>query len=161
MWKTGHSLIKAKLRETGSPLAGEMSGHVFFKERWYGFDDGVYAGARLLEILSRVPDVSVPLESLPDSVNTPELQIKLAEGENFVLIDKLQREGRFDGATDILTIDGVRAEYPDGFGLARSSNTTPVVVLRFEGDNAAALARIQEAFRRAILSVAPNVTLPF
>lgn len=161
MWKTGHSLIKAKLRETGSPLAGEMSGHVFFKERWYGFDDGVYAGARLLEILSRVADVSVPLESLPDSVNTPELQIKLAEGENFALIDKLQREGRFDGATDILTIDGVRAEYPDGFGLARSSNTTPVVVLRFEGDNAAALARIQDAFRRAILSVAPNVTLPF
>ncbi len=161
MWKTGHSLIKAKLRETGSPLAGEMSGHVFFKERWYGFDDGVYAGARLLEILSRVADVSVPLESLPDSVNTPELQIKLAEGENFALIDKLQREARFEGATDILTIDGVRAEYPDGFGLARSSNTTPVVVLRFEGDNAAALARIQEAFRRAILAVAPHVTLPF
>ena len=161
MWKTGHSLIKAKLRETGSPLAGEMSGHVFFKERWYGFDDGVYAGARLLEILSRVPDVSVPLESLPDSVNTPELQIKLAEGENFALIDKLQKEARFEGATDILTIDGVRAEYPDGFGLARSSNTTPVVVLRFEGDNAAALARIQDAFRRAILAVAPDVTLPF
>jgi phosphomannomutase / phosphoglucomutase len=161
MWKTGHSLIKAKLRETGSPLAGEMSGHVFFKERWYGFDDGVYAGARLLEILSRVADVSVPLESLPDSVNTPELQIKLAEGENFALIDKLQREARFEGATEILTIDGVRAEYPDGFGLARSSNTTPVVVLRFEGDNAAALARIQEAFRHAILAVAPHVTLPF
>jgi phosphomannomutase/phosphoglucomutase len=161
MWKTGHSLIKAKLRETGSPLAGEMSGHVFFKERWYGFDDGVYAGARLLEILSRVADVSVPLESLPDSVNTPELQIKLAEGENFALIEKLQREARFEGATEILTIDGVRAEYPDGFGLARSSNTTPVVVLRFEGDNAEALARIQEAFRRAILAVAPRVTLPF
>jgi phosphomannomutase / phosphoglucomutase len=161
MWKTGHSLIKAKLRETGSPLAGEMSGHVFFKERWYGFDDGVYAGARLLEILSRVADVSVPLESLPDSVNTPELQIKLAEGENFALIDKLQREARFEGATDILTIDGVRAEYPDGFGLARSSNTTPVIVLRFEGDNPAALARIQEAFRSAILAVAPHVSLPF
>jgi len=161
MWKTGHSLIKAKLRETGSPLAGEMSGHVFFKERWYGFDDGVYAGARLLEILSRFSNVSVPLESLPDSVNTPELQIKLAEGENFALVDKLQREARFEGATDILTIDGVRAEYPDGFGLARSSNTTPVVVLRFEGDDAAALARIQEAFRRAILAVAPHVTLPF
>ena len=161
MWKTGHSLIKAKLRETGAPLAGEMSGHVFFKERWYGFDDGVYAGARLLEILSRVADVSVPLESLPDSVNTPELQIKLAEGENFKLIEKLQREAKFDGATDVITIDGVRAEYPDGFGLARASNTTPVVVLRFEGDNAAALARIQAAFRSAILAVAPTAQLPY
>ena len=161
MWKTGHSLIKAKLRETGAPLAGEMSGHVFFKERWYGFDDGVYAGARLLEILSRVADVSVPLESLPDSVNTPELQIKLAEGENFKLIEKLQREAKFDGATDVITIDGVRAEYPDGFGLARASNTTPVVVQRFEGDNAAALARIQAAFRSAILAVAPTAQLPY
>ena len=161
MWKTGHSLIKAKLRETGAPLAGEMSGHVFFKERWYGFDDGVYAGARLLEILSRVADVSVPLESLPDSVNTPELQIRLAEGENFKLIEKLQREAKFDGATDVITIDGVRAEYPDGFGLARASNTTPVVVLRFEGDNAAALARIQAAFRSAILAVAPTAQLPY
>ena len=161
MWKTGHSLIKAKLRETGAPLAGEMSGHVFFKERWYGFDDGVYAGARLLEILSRVADVSVPLESLPDSVNTPELQIKLAEGENFKLIEKLQREAKFDGATDVITIDGVRAEYPDVFGLARASNTTPVVVLRFEGDNAAALARIQAAFRSAILAVAPTAQLPY
>jgi phosphomannomutase/phosphoglucomutase len=161
MWKTGHSLIKAKLRETGAPLAGEMSGHVFFKERWYGFDDGVYAGARLLEILSRVADVSGPLESLPDSVNTPELQIKLAEGENFKLIEKLQREAKFEGASEVITIDGVRAEYPDGFGLARASNTTPVVVLRFEGDNAAALARIQGAFRSAILAVAPAVQLPY
>ena len=161
MWKTGHSLIKAKLRETGAPLAGEMSGHVFFKERWYGFDDGVYAGARLLEILSRVADPSGPLESLPDSVNTPELQIKLAEGENFKLIEKLQREAKFEGASEVITIDGVRAEYPDGFGLARASNTTPVVVLRFEGDNAAALARIQGAFRSAILAVAPAVQLPY
>ena len=131
MWKTGHSLIKAKLRETGAPLAGEMSGHVFFKERWYGFDDGLYAGARLLEILSRHANVSAPLESLPDSVNTPELQIKLREGENYAVIDKLQKQARFPGSKEIITIDGVRVEYADGFGLARSSNTTPVIVLRF------------------------------
>ena len=161
MWKTGHSLVKAKLRETGAPLAGEMSGHVFFKERWYGFDDGLYAGARLLEILSREKDVSVPLESLPDSVNTPELQIKLEEGENYAVIDRLKNQGRFEGSQSIVTIDGVRVEYPDGFGLARPSNTTPVIVLRFEGDDAAALDRIQEAFRREILAVAPSAQLPY
>jgi phosphomannomutase/phosphoglucomutase len=161
MWKTGHSLVKAKLRETGAPLAGEMSGHIFFKERWYGFDDGLYAGARLLEILSREQDVSAPLESLPDSVNTPELQIRLAEGENYAVIDRLQKQGRFDGALSIVTIDGVRVEYADGFGLARPSNTTPVIVLRFEGDTPAALARIQESFRREILAVAPAATLPY
>ncbi len=161
MWKTGHSLIKAKLRETGAPLAGEMSGHVFFKERWFGFDDGLYAGARLLEILSRETDVSAPLESLPDSVNTPELQIKLREGENVAIIDRLRREARFEGAASIITIDGVRVEYPDGFGLARSSNTTPVIVLRFEGDDREALERIQAAFRHALEAVAPGVALPF
>jgi len=161
MWKTGHSLIKAKLRETGAPLAGEMSGHVFFKERWYGFDDGLYAGARLLEILSRQVNVSAPLESLPDSVNTPELQIKLREGENYAVIDKLQKQARFPGSKEIITIDGVRVEYADGFGLARSSNTTPVIVLRFEADDAQALARIQEAFRQEILAVAPEAKLPY
>jgi phosphomannomutase/phosphoglucomutase len=161
MWKTGHSLIKAKLRETGAPLAGEMSGHVFFKERWYGFDDGLYAGARLLEILSRHANVSAPLESLPDSVNTPELQIKLREGENYAVIDKLQKQARFPGSKEIITIDGVRVEYADGFGLARSSNTTPVIVLRFEADDAPALARIQEAFRQEILAVAPEAKLPY
>jgi phosphomannomutase/phosphoglucomutase len=161
MWNTGHSLIKAKLRETGAPLAGEMSGHVFFKERWYGFDDGLYAGARLLEILSRETDVSAPLESLPDSFNTPELQIKLREGENVAIIDRLRREARFEGAASIITIDGVRVEYPDGFGLARSSNTTPVIVLRFEGDDREALERIQAAFRHALQAVAPGVALPF
>jgi phosphomannomutase/phosphoglucomutase len=161
MWKTGHSLIKAKLRETGAPLAGEMSGHVFFKERWYGFDDGLYAGARLLEILSRETDVSAPLESLPDSINTPELQIKLREGENVAIIDRLRREARFEGAASIITIDGVRVEYPDGFGLARSSNTTPVIVLRFEGDDREALERIQAAFRSALQAVAPGMALPF
>ncbi len=161
MWKTGHSLVKAKLKETGAPLAGEMSGHIFFKERWYGFDDGLYAGARLLEILARTPDVSVPLESLPDSINTPELQIKLEEGENYALIERLQKDARFEGASEIITIDGLRVEYPDGFGLARSSNTTPVVVLRFEADTTQALARIQGDFRKAILAAAPEAQLPF
>jgi len=161
MWNTGHALVKAKLKETGAPLAGEMSGHAFFKERWYGFDDGLYAGARLLEILSRSTDVSAPLTALPDSPSTPELNLKMAEGEPFALIDKLKAEGRFTGATEKITIDGLRVEYPDGFGLARPSNTTPVVVLRFEADNATALARIQETFRQAIIGVWPGVELPF
>ena len=129
MWKTGHSLVKAKLRETGAPLAGEMSGHVFFKDRWYGFDDGLYTGARLLEILTRVADPSKLLNSLPNSNSTPELQLKLEEGENFELIARLQQNAKFTGADDVVKIDGLRVEYPDGFGLARSSNTTPVVVM--------------------------------
>ncbi|MBI3055914.1 MAG: phosphomannomutase/phosphoglucomutase [Betaproteobacteria bacterium] len=161
LWKTGHSFIKAKLRETGAPLAGEMSGHIFFKERWYGFDDGLYAGARLLEILSRSADPGTALNAIPNAVSTPELQIKLKEGENFTLIERLQREARFEGAQEIITIDGVRVEYADGFGLARPSNTTPVVVLRFEADNPAALERIQENFRRALLAVKPDAVLPF
>ena len=161
MWNTGHALVKAKLKETGAPLAGEMSGHTFFKERWYGFDDGLYAGARLLEILSRSTDVSAPLKTLPNSPSTPELNLKMAEGEPFALIGKLKAAGRFAGATERITIDGLRVEYPDGFGLARPSNTTPVVVLRFEADNAAALARIQDDFRAAISAVWPGVELPF
>lgn len=161
MWRTGHSLIKARLKETGAPLAGEMSGHVFFKERWYGFDDGLYAGARMLEILSRRADPGTMLESLPDSLNTPELQLPLAEGENHALIAKLQHEARFDGAREVIAIDGVRVEYADGFGLARASNTTPVIVLRFEADDATALERIQADFRRAILGVAPGAKLPY
>lgn len=161
MWKTGHSLVKAKLRETGAPLAGEMSGHVFFKDRWYGFDDGLYTGARLAELLSRVADPSAALNALPDSLATPELQLKLKEGENFALIAHLQKSATFPNSSDILTIDGLRVEYPDGFGLARSSNTTPVVVLRFEADNAAALERIQADFRRVILAAKPDAQLPF
>ncbi len=161
MWNTGHALVKAKLKETGAPLAGEMSGHTFFKERWYGFDDGLYAGARLLEILSHSADVGAPLKSLPNSPSTPELNIKMAEGEPFALIDKLKAEGVFDGATERITIDGLRVEYPDGFGLARPSNTTPVVVLRFEADNNAALARIQGDFRRAITAVWSGIEVPF
>ena len=161
MWKTGHSLVKAKLKETGAPLAGEMSGHVFFKDRWYGFDDGLYTGARMLEILSRVADPSALLNGLPNSLSTPELQIKLEEGENFELIAGLQKNAKFTGADDVVTIDGLRVEYPDGFGLARSSNTTPVVVLRFEADNEEALKRIQDDFRRVILAERADVTLPF
>ena len=161
MWNTGHALVKAKLKETGAPLAGEMSGHTFFKERWYGFDDGLYTGARLLEILSQAADANPVLKNLPNSPSTPELNIKMAEGEPFALIDKLKAEGQFEGAEQIVTIDGVRVEYADGFGLARPSNTTPVVVLRFEADNEAAIARIQADFRRAIEAVWPGVQLPF
>jgi phosphomannomutase/phosphoglucomutase len=161
MWNTGHALVKAKLKETGAPLAGEMSGHVFFKERWYGFDDGLYTGARLLEIVSRQADANPVLKGLPDAISTPELNIKMNEGEPFTLVDKLKAEAKFEGAESILTIDGVRVEYADGFGLARPSNTTPVVVLRFEADSDAALARIQADFRRAIEGVWPGVQLPF
>jgi len=161
LWKTGHSFIKQKMQETGAPLAGEMSGHIFFKERWYGFDDALYAGARLLEILSRERDPAAVLEQLPDAVNTPELHLKLAEGENYTLMEKLRQSARFDAAREVITIDGLRVEYSDGFGLARPSNTTPVVVLRFEADNEAALARIQNDFRRAILAVKPGALLPF
>jgi len=161
MWKTGHSLIKAKLRETGAPLAGEMSGHLFFKDRWYGFDDGLYAGARLLELVSRGKDASKPLESLPDSLSTPEINVKLArEGENHELIAQLQKSARFDGSTSINTIDGLRVEYPDGFGLMRASNTTPVIVLRFEADTKDALARIRGEFTRVLKKARPELTIP-
>lgn len=161
MWNTGHALIKAKLKETGAPLAGEMSGHCFFKERWYGFDDGLYTGARLLEILARAPDGNPVLKALPNSPSTPEINIKMKEGEPFALIEKLKTEGQFADAKEVITIDGVRVEYTDGFGLARPSNTTPVVVLRFEADTTAALERIQAAFREAISAIWPGIQLPF
>jgi phosphomannomutase/phosphoglucomutase len=149
------------MRESGALLAGEMSGHFFFKERWYGFDDGLYAGARMLECLSRVVDVDAALDGLPDAVSTPELQIPMIEGANIQLVAALRSAGGFVGAREIIDIDGVRVEYADGFALARPSNTTPVVVLRFEADDTAALERIQADFRRAILAVAPDVKLPF
>jgi phosphomannomutase/phosphoglucomutase len=161
LWKTGHSLVKAKMRETGALLAGEMSGHIFFKERWYGFDDGLYSGARLLEILSRVQDPSALLNSLPDAICTPELHIHTAEGENHALLAQLQQTARFTGAKEIITLDGIRVEYADGFGLARPSNTTPVIVLRFEADSTDALKRIQNDFRRIFLQAAPHLKLPF
>lgn len=161
MWKTGHSFIKGKLKETGALLAGEMSGHIFFQERWYGFDDGLYAGARLLELLSQQTDINATLHAIPDAINTPELQIKLKEGENYALIAQLQKTACFANPQRVITIDGLRVEYQDGFGLARSSNTTPVIVLRFEADNEAALKRIQEDFRKVILQAAPDVALPY
>jgi len=161
IWKTGHSLIKAKLAETGAPLAGEMSGHTFFKERWYGFDDALYSGARLLEILSRSADPGRVLRELPDAPSTPELNWKLAEGEPHALVAKLQAARPFPGAKSVLTIDGVRAEYSDGFGLARASNTTPVIVLRFEADTDSALQRIKREFRAALQPLKPDAPLPF
>jgi phosphomannomutase len=156
MWKTGHSLVKAKMREIGAPLAGEMSGHIFFGERWYGFDDATYTAARLLEILSASADPSAVLNELPDSFSTPELNVACAEGEPAEVVARLQKEARFPGAQDIVTIDGVRVEYEDGFGLIRASNTTPVLVLRFEGRTAEALARIQAECMAALRAVKPD-----
>ncbi len=161
IWKTGHSLIKAKLKETGAPLAGEMSGHTFFKERWYGFDDALYGGARLLEILSRERDPSAALKALPNAPATPEIHWALEEGEPHALVEKLQATKPFPGAQRVLTIDGVRVEYADGFGLARASNTTPVIVIRFEADNNAALERIKRDFRAALQPLKPNAPLPY
>jgi phosphomannomutase/phosphoglucomutase len=161
LWKTGHSLIKAKMKETGALLAGEVSGHLFFKERWYGFDDGLYAGARLLEYLSKQPDIDATLHGLPNTVNTPELHISLAEGEHFKLMEKLQTSAVFPQSQDIIKLDGLRVEYADGFGLARPSNTTPVIVLRFEAETQAGLDRIQDEFRSVFQAAAPDLTLPF
>ena len=155
MYKTGHSLIKAKMAEVGSPISGEMSGHIFFGERWYGFDDATYTAARLLEILSRSKDPSAVLDALPTSFSTPELNVACAEGEPPQVVAALQAGANFPGAK-IHTIDGLRADYPDGFGLIRASNTTPVLVLRFEGHTAEALARIEQDFMAALLAVKPD-----
>jgi phosphomannomutase len=156
MWKTGHSLVKAKMKELASPLAGEMSGHIFFGERWYGFDDATYTAARLLEILSRSKDPSAVLNALPEGFSTPELNVACAEGEPAVVVARLQAEARFPGAREIVTIDGVRVEYDDGFGLVRASNTTPVLVLRFEGATPQALARIEADCMAALRAVKPD-----
>ncbi|MET0352012.1 MAG: phosphomannomutase/phosphoglucomutase [Rhizobacter sp.] len=156
MYMTGHSLVKAKLKETKAPLAGEMSGHIFFSERWYGFDDATYTAARLLEILSRTDNPSAELNALPTSYNTPELNVPCAEGEARQIVQKLLEVGEFPGAKEIITIDGLRAEYDDGFGLIRSSNTTPVLVLRFEGHTEEALHRIEGQFMDALRKVKPD-----
>ncbi len=158
MFKTGHSLIKAKMREIDSPLGGEMSGHIFFKERWYGFDDGTYAGARLLEIVSRVADAGAMLNDLPTSFSTPELNVACAEGEPHVLVDQLVAKAAFAAPATINTIDGIRVDWPDGFGLIRASNTTPVLVLRFEGHTPEALHRIQENMLSLLRSVKPDAS---
>jgi phosphomannomutase/phosphoglucomutase len=161
MWKTGHSFIKSKMKETGALLAGEMSGHIFFKERWFGFDDALYACARLLEILSADMQASSKVfAALPESVSTPELNATMAEGEHFALMQRLLANGQFGGGK-IITLDGLRVEFPDGWGLVRPSNTTPSLVMRFEADDAEALRRIQDEFREQLLALDPNLDLPF
>ena len=174
MYKTGHSLIKAKMKEVDSPLGGEMSGHIFFKERWYGFDDGTYAGARLLEIVSKVADAGVLLNSLPTSFSTPELNVPCKEGEQHSVVAQLVKLAHdalgaapaapgdvaavFAAPARVSTIDGVRVDWPDGFGLIRASNTTPVLVLRFEGHTNEALLRIEAAMLALLRSVKPDAS---
>ncbi|MFN4035768.1 phosphomannomutase/phosphoglucomutase [Comamonas aquatica] len=158
MYKTGHSLVKARMKEVDSPLGGEMSGHIFFKERWFGFDDGTYAGCRLLEILSREADPSAVLNALPTSFSTPELNVACAEGEPHALTAELQALAPevFAAPAQISTIDGLRVDWPDGFGLIRASNTTPVLVLRFEGQTEAALQRIEAQMLALLERVKPG-----
>jgi phosphomannomutase/phosphoglucomutase len=163
MWRTGHSLIKAKMRETDAELAGEMSGHFFFKERWYGFDDGIYAAARLMEILAGDLEERTPeaiFATCPKGVSTPELKVEMAEGEHYRFIEAFRQKASFGDAT-LTTIDGVRADWPDGWGLVRPSNTTPILVLRFDADNETALKRIQQGFRQHLRAVEPGLKLPF
>lgn len=161
MWKTGHSLIKTRMKEIGAPFAGEMSGHFFFKDRWYGFDCGIYSAARLLEILAmdeRSPEQV--FADLPNSVSTPELKVQLEEGENHAFVERFQQAASFPGAR-VSTIDGVRADFEYGWGLVRASNTTPILVLRFDADSEEALKRVQEAFREQLLALKPDLELPF
>ena len=161
IWKTGHSLIKAKMKESKAILAGEMSGHMFFDDRWYGFDDGIYAGARLIEILSHFENPSEILEALPKSFSTPELNIKLIEGEQHKIIKTLQSKAKFKNANEIIKIDGLRVEYDYGFGLMRASNTTPVIVLRFEADSSENLKLIQNEFKEILKRYVPQGKIPF
>lgn len=161
MWQTGHSFIKAKLKETGAPIAGEMSGHIFFKERWFGFDDGLYAGARLLEILANDPRNSADVfADIPQGITTPEIGIAMADDKKFIFIEKLVAQAQFIGGKKI-TIDGLRVEYPDGWGLVRCSNTTPKIVLRFEADDHAALERIKSHFKNQMLKLDNKLLLDF
>jgi len=162
MWKTGHSLIKAKMAETKAALAGEMSGHFFFKDRWYGFDDALYAGARLLEILSQTSQTSDDIfAAIPNSVNTPELKILVSEEEKFSLMQQLLAKAHFRHAKEVLTIDGLRVNFEQGWGLIRPSNTTPYLILRFEAINEVILKDIQLLFREWMLSVRADLILPF
>ena len=162
MWKTGHSLIKSKMKETGALLAGEMSGHIFFKERWLGFDDGLYSAARLLEILG-IEDATADevFEAFPEDVSTPEINIDVTDESKFIIVEKLcQLKGNFvDG--NVSTIDGLRVDYPNGWGLCRASNTTPVLVLRFEADDEVALEEIKEKFKAQLAVVEPSLNLDF
>ena len=161
MWKTGHSLIKKKMKETGALLAGEMSGHIFFKERWYGFDDGIYSAVRLLEILSQDKrNAEQVFSAFPNDISTPEINIQVTEESKFTIVESLHRDAHW-GDANITTLDGVRVDYPKGWGLVRASNTTPVLVLRFEAETEEELKRIQEVFRAQLYTVAPDLTLPF
>ncbi|MAX31709.1 MAG: phosphomannomutase/phosphoglucomutase [Halomonadaceae bacterium] len=164
MWRTGHSLIKARMKETGAALAGEMSGHIFFQERWYGFDDGLYGAARLLEILAKQPegqDADDFFARFPQDLGTPELNITVTDETKFALVERLAREADFGEDGVKTTLDGIRVDYPDGWGLCRASNTTPVLVLRFEGKSQAALERIQARFGDALKQIEPSIALPF
>ena len=161
MWKTGHSLIKSKLAETQAAFAGEMSGHLFFKDQWYGFDDAIYAGARLLQILSETDDSShAVFQLLPDSVNTPELKVYVTDDEKFSLMQKFIELANFASA-EMITIDGLRVNFADGWGLVRPSNTTPCLVMRFEAESKLVLEKIQNSFRDFMLTVKPDLVLPF
>jgi phosphomannomutase/phosphoglucomutase len=161
MWRTGHSYIKAKLKESGAALAGEMSGHIFFQDRWYGFDDAIYAGARLCELLAqRNESTEIIFKSLPNTINTPELRLEMDEGDQHQLIRELADSADFPGA-NVTKIDGIRVDYDDGFGLARASNTTPTVIFRFEADNVRALQRIQSEFRIRIQALRSELQLPY
>ena len=161
MWKTGHSLMKAKMKETGALLAGEMSGHIFFGERWLGFDDGLYSAARLLEILGiEDRDSNEVFEEFPDDISTPELNVEVTEQTKFGIIEQLEQKGDF-GDGSVSTIDGIRVEFNDGWGLCRASNTTPVLVLRFEAETEEALERIKTVFRDQLTKVAPDLVADF
>jgi len=161
MWKTGHSLIKNKMQQTGALLAGEMSGHLFFKERWFGFDDGLYAGVRLLEILANTSaTIQQIFAGIPNSINTPELKLAVADERKFGLMEEIAQVVNFADAT-VNTIDGIRVDFADGWGLVRPSNTTPYLVMRFEADNEKALKRIQQQFRELLLGVDASLMLPF
>ena len=162
MCRTGHSYLRAKMQEIGSPLSGEMSGHIFFADRWFGFDDALYAGARLLEMLSRADSLADTFARLPKAFSTPEINVQMPEGEAAKLVEQIiAHSEHFDDATSVTNMDGLRVDYRDGFGLARSSNTTPVLVLRFEGHTEKALLRIQAQFKSLLLLLAPSLPLPF
>ncbi len=161
MWKTGHSLIKKKMKETGALLAGEMSGHIFFKERWFGFDDGIYSAARLLEVLSKQQMSAEELfETFPNDISTPEINIDVTDESKFSIIDALH-DAQWGDDAKLTSIDGVRVDYPHGWGLVRASNTTPVLVLRFEAESETELQRIKDVFHAQLKRVAPDLPLPF
>lgn len=161
MWKSGHSYIKEKMQETGALLGGELSGHIFFKERWFGFDDGIYSAARLIEILSTSDaDLDNQLSAFAESISTTELHLPVSEDDKFTLMDALRAQAQF-GDAKISTLDGIRADYPDGWGLVRASNTTPMLTLRFEADTDEALQRIQGQFKEQLSAIDSSLSFPF